>query len=148
VRLTPIKYALDVICALKHNLTMAAWKILETSDFSQWFRALDDDAKEDIYAAALVLAQEGPSLGRPRVDTLQGSQFQNLKELRVQSNGRPFRIAFSFDPKRRAIFLCGGDKTGDKRFYEKLIKRADDLLKAHLKETKNEESKESPSKKR
>ena len=52
MRLTPIKYALDVICALKHNLTMAAWKILETSDFSQWFRALDDDAKEDIYAAA------------------------------------------------------------------------------------------------
>ena len=121
---------------------MASWKIIETETFRVWFKSLDTAAKEDIYAAALVLAQFGPSLGRPRVDVLQGSAFSNMKELRVPSNGRPFRIAFAFDPDREAILLCGGDKTGDKRFYETLLKKADELFGAHLKELENEKKKQ------
>lgn len=65
-----------------------------------------------------------------------------MKELRVPSNGRPFRISFAFDPDREAILLCGGDKTGDKRFYENLLKRADELFRAHLKELENEKKKQ------
>ena len=120
---------------------MASWKVNQTSSFELWFRELDDDAKEDIYAAMLVLAEIGPSLGRPRVDTVYGSRHSNMKELRVQSNGRPIRILFAFDTKRDAILLCGGDKTGEKRFYEVMVRQADQLFDEHLEGLKNEQSK-------
>ena len=69
-----------------------------------------------------------------------------MKELRVQSKGRPLRILFAFDPKREAILLCGGDKTGEKRFYESMIGQADRLFDRHLEEIKNE--KQEPRKKK
>jgi hypothetical protein len=120
---------------------MAAWSILKTDEFEEWYTQLDGDAKGDIYAAMLVLSEIGPSLGRPRVDSLFGSKHANMKELRVQSNGRPFRIFFAFDPTRNAVLLCGGDKTGDKRFYEVMIKQADELYDSHLKELNDEKAK-------
>ena len=118
---------------------MASWNVLQTTSFELWFSELDDDAKEDIYAATLVLAEIGPRLGRPRADSVYGSKHSNMKELRVQSKGRPIRILFAFDPKRDAILLCGGDKTADKRFYEVMIKNADQLFDHHLEEIKNEQ---------
>ena len=71
---------------------MKQWKILQTDALARWFLDLDDDAKEDILAKVMVLSALGPALGRPSIDTLKGSRFSNLKELRVQSLGRPFRI--------------------------------------------------------
>ena len=68
------------------------WKAIETEEFSSWFDSLDDDAKEDIVVKIEVLKTLGPMLGRPLVDSLKGSRHSNLKELRVVSNGRPFRI--------------------------------------------------------
>ena len=82
-----------------------------------------------------LLRTNGPLLGRPYGDTVQGSKFRNMKELRVQHLGRPYRAFFAFDPKRQAIVLCAGDKTGDKRFYEKMIPLADKEFSQHLEET-------------
>jgi hypothetical protein len=123
---------------------MLVWKVIETPEFGEWYGSLDDDAKEDILAKVEVLKAIGPGLGRPQVDTVKGSRHPNLKELRVQSNGRPFRILFAFDPKRQAVLLVGGNKEGDKRFYDRLIPQADDLFDEYLASLK----KEKPSEKR
>ena len=79
-----------------------------------------------------VLKRTGPNLGRPYVDSVKGSRHENMKELRVQSKGRPFRIFFAFDPLRRAVLLIGGNKTGDKRFYVRMIPIADVLYDDYL----------------
>jgi hypothetical protein len=109
------------------------WKILQTAEFKWWFSTLDSAAKEDIYSAIAVLKQEGPALGRPRVDTLQNTNYPNLKELRVQSVGRPYRIIFAFNPKRNGVLLIGGNKQGNKNFYKKIIPIAEKLYEEHIK---------------
>jgi hypothetical protein len=79
-------------------------------------------------------ADYGPTLGRPYVDTLRGSTHTNLKELRVQHFGRPYRILFAFDPRRNAYLILGGDKSGDANWYADAIRRADAIYAQHLKE--------------
>lgn len=82
-----------------------------------------------------VLEEQGAALGRPYVDTTKGSTFTNMKELRVQHDGDPYRILFAFDPQRQAVLLIGGNKRGDKRWYEVNIPIADRLDKEYLEET-------------
>ncbi len=111
------------------------WTVLQTTQFKEWFKsddAVDEDARVSIYAVMNVLKQLGPNLGRPYVDSVKGSRHENLKELRVQSKGRPFRIFFAFDPLRQAVLLIGGNKTGDKRFYSSMIPIADQLYDHYL----------------
>jgi hypothetical protein len=84
------------------------------------------------------LSEVGPQLTRPYADTVKGSKHSNMKELRTQSGGRPLRTLYAFDPRRCAILLIGGDKTGDDRFYGKMIPLADRLYDEYLKELKNE----------
>ena len=73
----------------------------------------------------------GPSLGRPLVDTIEGSRFSNMKELRVGS----IRVLFAFDPWRQAVLLIGGDKRNRwEKWYKEMIPLADDLFEAHLEE--------------
>lgn len=85
-------------------------------------------------AHARLLAEFGPNLGRPTVDTLKGSRHTNMKELRLSWNGQVWRVAFAFDPQRHAILLVGGDKGGadQRRFYKRLINVADDRYDKHL----------------
>ena len=80
-----------------------------------------------------LLAEYGPHLPRPHVDTLKGSKLKNLKELRAQTEKYVFRVAFLFDEKRKAILLTGGDKKGknEKRFYHNLIKQAEDIYRQY-----------------
>jgi hypothetical protein len=120
------------------------WEIRWTHEFAQWIISdeVDAAAREDIRTGLLVLREMGPGLGRPWADTLRGSKHANMKELRIQSNGRPFRVFYAFDPKRRAVFLIGGNKQGDKRFYKVLLPLADKLFDAYLKEMKDEKRKE------
>jgi hypothetical protein len=111
------------------------WKIIQTNQFSEWFTSsdnVDEDARVSIYAVIEVLKRTGPNLGRPYVDSVKGSRHENMKELRVQSKGRPFRIFFAFDPLRRVVLLIGGNKTGDKRFYARMIPIADMLYDDYL----------------
>ena len=130
-----------------NNEIVSSWTIKQTKELEDWFSDLDNDAQIDILASVEVLSEFGPVLGRPQVDTLNGSQYPNMKELRVQSKGRPFRIAFAFDPNRAGILLIGGNKEGKKRFYDELIEKADEIYTRHLKELENEKPKEKKSKK-
>jgi len=103
-------------------------------EFKPEFDALHKDVRIEILALSLVLAEFGPQLGRPRVDTLHGSRHANMKELRFSAADGEWRVAFAFDPRRRAILLVAGDKSGgsEKRFYRKLIRKADERFNAHL----------------
>lgn len=85
-----------------------------------------------------VLEAVGPGLGRPQVDTIKGSRHANMKELRTQHRGEPYRTFFAFDPRRCAILLIGGSKLGDRRFYETYIPHADRLYDEHLATLKRE----------
>jgi hypothetical protein len=92
------------------------------------------DERASVASVVEMLELHGPELGRPYVDTLRGSKFPNMRELRVQQRGRPYRILFAFDPRRNAYLILGGDKTGDKNWYIDAILRADAIYAQHLKE--------------
>ena len=94
--------------------------------------------QESIATSVELLRQLGPSLPRSHADTLKGSRHSNMKELRTQHEGRPLRTLFAFDPRRSAILLIGGDKSGDDRFYERMIPLADDLYDVHLETLRKE----------
>ena len=90
-------------------------------------RSDTDDAIEQLH-------QDGPTLGRPYVDTIRNSRFKNMKELRVSSQGA-LRVLFAFDPERRAVLLLGGDKSKESQWndwYVGAIRRADELFEEHL----------------
>ncbi|MGH7213166.1 MAG: type II toxin-antitoxin system RelE/ParE family toxin [Tepidisphaeraceae bacterium] len=110
------------------------WEAGTTPEFDEWFAALSKDAQVEVTAAVTVLRQIGPTLGRPLVDTLKGSRYANLKELRVGTGGQIIRIAFAFDPLQAVILLIGGDKGGISSglFYRRLIDLAERLYARHL----------------
>ncbi|MDX7998268.1 type II toxin-antitoxin system RelE/ParE family toxin [Xenorhabdus sp. Reich] len=110
------------------------WEITTTELFDQWFEEQPDELQEDVLAAMNILELKGPMLGRPLVDTLNGSQYPNMKELRIQHHGDPIRVFSAFDPVRNAIILCAGNKAGknQKLFYKEMINIADEQFKIHL----------------
>src|SRR5262245_44711391 len=112
-----------------------SWTVLFHPDFDREVSDLPAAVRVELLANLRLLAQVGPSLKRPHADTLNGSDFANMKELRVKSAGGVWRVAFAFDPKRQAIVLVAGDKSGmsSKRFYRELIEKADARYKRHLK---------------
>jgi len=114
-----------------HAMASMNWQVLFHGEFQPEFAGLPEDIQDEFLARLKVLGQFGPQLGRPNVDTLQGSKFSNMKELRFQLDGI-WRFAFAFDPERNAIVLCGGDKEGDKDFYRDLIATADRRYTAHI----------------
>jgi hypothetical protein len=77
------------------------WEISFHDDFEAEFDALDEAVQDELLAHAKLLEQFGPQLGRPRVDTLNGSRHANMKELRFEANDGVWRVAFAFDPKRQ-----------------------------------------------
>lgn len=110
------------------------WIVKFHRDFEQEFDLLAAAVQDELLAHALLLEHFGPQLGRPHVDTLKGSKFSNMKELRFQSKNGVWRIAFAYDPKRRAILLVAGNKKGknEKRFYKQLILKADNRFSLYL----------------
>ena len=114
------------------------WEVEYTDEFRKWWDTLTDDQQEDVVVSVELLRNLGPALPRPHADVVKGSKYPNMKELRTQSQGKPLRTLFAFDPRRCAILLIGGDKTGDKRFYEKMVPIANKLYGEHLKQLKKE----------
>jgi hypothetical protein len=108
------------------------WEVLLHDDFAAWLASLDRDIRVRIVQHFQLLSEFGPTLGRPRVDTVKGSEYPNMKELRVQVGGDPWRVLFAFDPLRRAVLLVGGNKGGNDRWYDENIRIADDRFKGHL----------------
>ena len=110
-----------------------AWSVVTTEAFDVWFLALDRSEQESVLAVVMMLESEGSMLGRPYVDSLYGAaRVGHLKELRIQHRGKPYRVLFAFDPRRRAVLLCGGRKDGRKRFYAKMIELAEREYLAYL----------------
>jgi hypothetical protein len=116
------------------------WVVELGDEFEPEFDALAPQVQDEILALSLLLSKLGPQLGRPRVDTLKGSRRTNMKELRFSAAGGEWRLAFAFDPRRRAILLVAGDKSGgsEKRFYRALIDKADRRWGLHLARLKKE----------
>ena len=111
-----------------------SWVVRLEDAFEQEFSALPLAVRERLLATTRMLRDHGPQLGRPYVDTLKGSKFANMKELRFTADGGVWRVAFVFDPRRQAILLVAGDKAGvnESRFYRGLIATADGRYAAHL----------------
>ncbi|MGH1395357.1 MAG: type II toxin-antitoxin system RelE/ParE family toxin [Trichormus sp.] len=116
------------------------WVVEFHPDFEPEFDALPEEVQNKLLARAGLLETFGSELGRPHVDTLNGSRHGNMKELRFQAADGVWRVAFAFDPRRYAILLVAGDKSGgsESRFYKKLIKTADARFDAHLAQLKSE----------
>jgi hypothetical protein len=115
-----------------------SWTVANHDDFDPEFDALPAEVQDELLAVTALLESYGPALGRPHVDTLDGSKHANMKELRFKAADGVWRVAFAFDPTRRAILLVAGDKAGvaKKRFYTALIRKADGRYSAHLKRLK------------
>ncbi|MFY9661128.1 MAG: type II toxin-antitoxin system RelE/ParE family toxin [Terriglobales bacterium] len=120
------------------------WEVLFHEEFEPEFDALPEVVQDELLAHGRLLQQFGPQLGRPRADTLNGSRHANMKELRFDAADGVWRVAFAFDPNRKAILLVCGDKSGgsEKRFYRQLIEKADSRLDAHLARVKKEKDKQ------
>lgn len=106
-------------------------EVIADDVFTSWYYALDDRDRGAVYRAVGALEQAGTTLGFPLSSALQGTAYP-LRELRVQSGGRPLRVFYAFDPSRQAVLLLGGDKTGDGRFYETFVPRAERIWEAYL----------------
>jgi len=117
-----------------------SWTVLFHSAFDAEFADLPEDVQDELLAQAKLLEEFGPTLGRPRVDTLKGSRHPNMKELRFDAAAGVWRVAFAFDLKRQGILLVAGDKSGgsEKRFYRQLIRKADNRFDEHLSRLKRE----------
>lgn len=114
------------------------WEVEFTDEFGDWWDELTEDQQDAITARVQLLEEHGPGLGRPLVDTIAGSRHANVKELRASKDGA-LRILFVFDPRRNAVLLVAGDKSGQwKQWYEVNIPVADDLYDEHLRELEKE----------
>jgi hypothetical protein len=119
------------------------WTVAFHEDFEPEFDVLAEAVQDELLAEAKFVEKFGPETGRPHVDKLKGSRYANMKELRFEAEDGEWRVAFAFDPKRRAILLVAGDKSGvsQKKFYQRLIAKADSRYKQHLERQKAGESK-------
>ena len=109
-----------------------SWEVEYTDELGSWWAGLTEAEQVSIDASVRLLEAKGPTLGFPHSSGINGSRHAHMRELRVQHQGRPYRLLYAFDPRRSAILLIGGDKTGDGRWYEVFVPRADDLYDLHL----------------
>jgi hypothetical protein len=117
-----------------------AWVVEFTGEFGAWWAGLTAEEQEDVDAAVHLLEEKGPALRRPQVGSIVISRHANMKELIIQHAGRPYRVLFAFDPRRAAILLIGGDKTGNDKWYEGFVPVADKLYDKHILQLKEERS--------
>jgi len=104
-----------------------------TDDWLAWFDELSEKEQDEIAASVGLLEVGGPHLPFPHSSAIRSSRHGHMRELRTQVKGRPLRTLYAFDPRRTAILLIGGDKTGHDRWYEDFVPMADDLDDEHLK---------------
>lgn len=117
-----------------------AWTVIYHDDFVPELEALSAAVQDELLTLVELLLEYGPRLARPHADTLSGSRYANMKELRFTADDGVWRVAFAFDPLRAAIVLVAGDKSGvaQKRFYKALIAKADARFAAHLETVKGQ----------
>lgn len=114
------------------------WDVEYTDEFGAWWAGLTEDEQVSISASVRLLEERGPALGFPHSSGINGSKHGHMRELRTQHDGRPYRTLYAFDPRRSAILLIGGDKTGNGRWYEIYVPIADRLYEEHLDQLRKE----------
>lgn len=105
-----------------------------TDEFLQWWESLSAEEQDSVDSSVHMLEDAGPALPRPYADTVRGSEFPNMRELRIQHQGRPYRVLHAFDPRRTGMLLIRGDKTGNSRWYQEFVPKADAIYTQHLRE--------------
>ena len=114
------------------------WDVEYTDEFGEWWKALSDKEQRSVAITVELLSESGPNLGFPHSSGVFGSRHGHMRELRIQHEGRPLRVLYAFDPRRSAILLLGGDKTGDNRWYPVNVRVADRLYDEHLLQLRKE----------
>lgn len=109
-----------------------------TDEFGAWWAKLTESEQVDITAVVELLMERGANLPFPYSSGVSGSRHSHMRELRIQSSGKPIRVFYAFDPRRSAILLIGGDKSGNDRFYRRYVPVADRLYDEHLDELREE----------
>ena len=115
-----------------------AYDIEYTNEFEAWWNSLSESEQDDVAATVMLLKDKGPTLPFPYSSGIKGSKHGHMRELRIQHAGRPYRVLYAFDPRRMAILLIGGDKTGNSRWYDEIVPIADGLYDQHIEDLKNE----------
>lgn len=115
-----------------------AWEVEGTDEFAGWFEGLKDEEQSSVGRVVDLLVEHGPSLPFPYSSGIATSRHRHMRELRTQHEGRPYRVLYAFDPRRSAILLLGGDKTGNDRWYDEQVPIADTLYDEYLSELKQE----------
>jgi hypothetical protein len=123
-----LQKTLDLLCRIVHTQYM--WPIEYTPEYESWFTDQEEEGKIAINAKVILLSEFGPHLGRPYADTIRGSKYKNLKELRINHKNTVFRILFCFNKKRNCWLLVGGNKKGknESDFYKKIIAQAEEMI--------------------
>ncbi len=106
-------------------------EVLGTDEFQAWFLDLSAEQQASVVNVVRKLEIAGVALGRPHTGHLEGTK-EPLRELRPKQGRSPLRIVYAFDPRRRAVLLIGGDKSGDRKFYARLIPLAERLWRQYL----------------
>lgn len=114
------------------------WEVEYTDEFGDWWASLTEAEQESVAASVRLLEERGPALGFPHSSGIHGARHGHMRELRIQHHGHPLRTLYAFDPRRSAILLLGGDKTGDARWYDSHIPLADHLYDEHLEQLRKE----------
>jgi hypothetical protein len=114
------------------------WSVEVTDEFGAWFADLSEGVQDDVDRCVGLLEVKGPQLPFPMSPAIANSRHSHMRELRVQSGGEPYRVFYAFEPRRTAVLLIGGCKTGDNRFYDKMIPIADDLYDVYIDEIRRE----------
>jgi hypothetical protein len=113
------------------------WEVEFTAEFGRWWDDLSSGEQKSVDFTVTLLQQVGPTLRMPHSSGIGTSRHAHMRELRIQHEGRPYRVLYSFDPRRAAILLIGGDKTGNDRWYAEYVPLADSIYDQHLRELEN-----------
>lgn len=109
------------------------WKVIFSEPFGDWWESLSREERISVGMYVDLLRTEGVTLRAPYSSGIQGSRYGHMRELRIQHKGHPYRVLYAFDPRRSAVLLLGGDKTGNDRWYEENVPRAEKIYDEHLK---------------
>ena len=111
-----------------------AWEVEFSDEFERWWDALTAAEQKSVNFTVSLLQEVGPALKMPHSSGVETSRHSHMRELRIQHEGRPYRVLYAFDPRRTGVLLIGGDKTGNPRWYEEFVPKADAIYAQHLRE--------------
>lgn len=115
-----------------------AWEIEYSDEFGAWWEESEEDVQEAVHTSVTKLLLRGPTLGFPDSSQVKGSKYGEMRELRIQCKGSPWRVFYAFDPRRAAYLIIGACKVGNDRFYEEMVPRAERIFEAHLQQLDRE----------